>query len=128
RLHRLPDRRRGKGRRHVNDRGIHARFLFCVLHRAKNRNALEILAGLLRIHAGHVAFLAVRVGAAGLRVEHPGLAGDALRHHAGVVVDEDAHFFFFLFTAAFFFVFTTVWGFVFFFFALAAPPLFPAPP
>src|SRR5690606_27502241 len=57
-------------------------------------NALEVLARLLRSHAGDVAVVAECVGAARARVELAGLAGDALRDDAGVLVDEDAHFFF----------------------------------
>src|SRR5690606_3549305 len=73
----------------------------------------------------HVAGLAVGVRAARLRVELAGLAGDALRDDAGVLVDEDAHFFFprlapldllFFFTVFFFFATT--------FFFLAATTFF----
>src|SRR5205814_738972 len=70
-------------------------------HRAEDGNALEVLALFFGIYAGDVARLAVRIGAAHLRVELSGLAGDALGHHPRVLVDENAHFFFFAFLAFF---------------------------
>src|SRR5690606_36671820 len=93
-LHGLPDRRGGEGRRDVDHRRVHARLLLGLGDGGEDGNALEVLARLLRIHAGDVAVVAECVGAARARVELAGLAGDALRDDAGVLVDEDAHFFF----------------------------------
>src|SRR6185503_8054227 len=109
------DRRCRERRRHVDHGDVSPSLRFRVLDRAENRNALEILARLFRINAGDEAGLAVGVGAAGLGVEHAGLAGDALRHHPGVLVDQDAHFFFFAFLAFFTGAFFSGFGFDFFF-------------
>src|SRR4029079_992980 len=111
------DRRRGERRRHVDHRDVRPGLGFCVLDRAENGDAFEVLARLLRVHAGNVARLTVGIGAAGLGMEHAGLAGDALGHHPRVLVDQDAHFFFFaflvFFTGAFFFGFGLGFGFFF---------------
>ena len=61
------------------------------LHAAEDRDALEILAGLVRIDAGHETIPAVGVIAAQPGMECAGLAGDALGDHPGVPVDQDAH-------------------------------------
>src|SRR5512147_2204422 len=100
RLHRLPDRGGREWRRHVDHRNAGAGILLCVAHRAEDRDALEILARLLRVDAGDEARAAIGVVAAGARVELAGVAGDALRHHPRIPVDEDAHFFF-LFASVF---------------------------
>src|SRR5882724_2184253 len=133
-LDRLLDRGGGARRRHIDHRDIGAGRLLRVGHVAEDRNALEVLAGFLRIYAGDEARLAVGVGAAGLRMELPRLPGDALRHHPRVLVDEDAHFFFFAFLAffafgAFFLGFGLGLGFGFAVFAFtAATAFFPASP
>src|SRR5438105_4803692 len=104
RVDRLLDRRRREGRRHVDHRDVGAGRLLGVGHRAVDRDSLEVLAGLLGIDAGDVARLAVGIGAAHLRMELAGRAGDPLSHYPRVLVDEDAHlrFFFFAFFARFF--------------------------
>jgi hypothetical protein len=52
----------------------------------------ELLAGLLRVDAGHEAVLAVGIGLAAQGVELAGLAGDALGDDLGVFVDDvDGH-------------------------------------
>src|SRR5690606_17856066 len=88
---RFPDRIGRARRRHVDDRdgraGLRARFL----HAGEDRDALEVLAGLLRIDAGDESGLAVGVVAAHPRVELAGLAGDSLRDDLGVLVDQDRH-------------------------------------
>src|SRR6185437_13307170 len=93
RIDRLVDRRRGKRRRHVDDADGRAGRLFRLAHRPEDRDALEILAGLFRIHPGDEAVLAVGVIAAHPRVELSRLAGDSLRDHLGILVDQDAHLF-----------------------------------
>src|SRR5262249_30088132 len=91
-IHRVVDRGGREGRRHVDHRDRGSGGLACVLHRAEDGNALEVLACLFWIHARDVAVLAVGVLDARARVELAGLAGNALRHHTGVLVDQDAHF------------------------------------
>ena len=49
------------------------------------------VAGALGVHAGDEAGAAVGVVAAAPRMKLAGLAGDALRDDAGVLVDQDAH-------------------------------------
>ena len=91
RLHGLPDRLGGACGRHVDHADGRTGLDLGVGHAGVDRYAFEILAGALRIHAGDEAGFAVGVVAAAARVELTGLAGDALRDHAGVLVDEDAH-------------------------------------
>src|SRR6266702_74893 len=91
RLHRLVDRRGGERRRHVDHRDIRAGLLLRFLHRGENRDAFVGFTGLLRVDARDVAIPAVGVFLSHLGVEPPGLAGDALRHHPGIFVDEDSH-------------------------------------
>src|SRR5688572_4712903 len=94
RFHRLLDRRGGERRRHIDHGDVSARLRLGVFDGAEDRNALEILARLLWIHPGYETRLSVGIRPARLRVELAGLSGDALRHHPGVPVDEDAHRFF----------------------------------
>src|SRR6185369_14232098 len=95
----LVDRGGRERRRHVDDGNGGACLLFCLFYGTKNRNRFERLARLLGVDAGDIAVLAVGVFLAHLGVELTGLAGDALRHHAGILVDQDAHRYF-PFTAA----------------------------
>src|SRR6476619_2685043 len=87
----LVDRRGGERRRHVDDGNRGAGCLLRFPHRRIDRNALEVLARLFRIHAGDERVATVRVVAAHPRVELTGLACDALRDDLGAAVDEDAH-------------------------------------
>src|SRR6185436_10133191 len=87
------DRGCGKRRRHVNHGNVRARLFLGFPYCRKNRDVFVRLARFLRVHAGDVAIRAVRVFLAHLRMELAGLAGDALRHYAGVLVDQNAHFF-----------------------------------
>src|SRR5205823_614718 len=73
----------------------------------------------LRVHARDVAVLAVGVRDPGVGMVLAGLAGDALRHHPRVLVDEDAHECFFFFAVDFGFFFAA-------FFFTAATTFFPA--
>src|SRR5438105_572651 len=91
RIDRLVDRRRGERRWHVDHRHRRAGRLLRIRHRAEYRNAFEVLARFLRVDSGDKARAPIRIRAAGLRMELPRLAGDALRHHPGVLVDQDAH-------------------------------------
>src|SRR5713101_3874384 len=93
RVHRLVDRRGGERGWNVDHGDCRARGLSRIFHRAIDRNAIEILARLPGIDAGDIAIPAVGVVAPRPRVELAGLAGDALRHHPRVLVDQDAHFF-----------------------------------
>src|SRR5690349_9408312 len=97
-LHRFPDRVRRERRRDVDHGDIAAGLFFCLGDVFVDGNAFEAFTRFFGIDPCHVASLPVRIGAARLRVELAGLAGDALRHHLRVLVDEDAHFF--PFTAA----------------------------
>src|SRR5882672_2125678 len=136
-LDRLVDRLSGERRRHVDHRDVGAGLLFGFPDGREDRDALVGFSGFLRVDAGDVAVPAVRVLLAHLGVEHPGLAGDALGHHPGVLVDEDGHqrllaFFFgpdfldvlFITLFAFFFVlgFGFAFGLAFFTFAFFPPP------
>src|SRR5580704_5992286 len=85
------DGARGERRRHVDHRHRRSGFLLGLAGTGENRDALEVLSGLVGIDAGHETVLAVGVLAAQARVEGAGLAGDALGHHLGVPVDQDAH-------------------------------------
>src|SRR5512139_2264980 len=92
-LHRFVDGCRSPRRRHVDHRHGCTGRLPGIAHRGIHRDALELLAGLLRIHARHKTVCAVRIGLALLRVELADLAGHALGDDFGVFVDQDAHFF-----------------------------------
>src|SRR6267143_1680577 len=93
RVDRLVDRRGGERGWNVDHGDRRAGGLFRIFHRTVDRNAIEILARLPGIDAGDIAIPAVGVVAPRPRVELAGLAGDALRHHPRVLVDQDAHFF-----------------------------------
>src|SRR5579859_1743571 len=88
---RFIDRARGEGRRHVDHRNGRAGALLGLFHAAENRDALEVLAGLVGIDAGDETGLAVRIIAAQTRVERAGLARDALSHHLRILADQNAH-------------------------------------
>ncbi|ABA49494.1 hypothetical protein BURPS1710b_0976 [Burkholderia pseudomallei 1710b] len=88
---RFPDRRGGARRRHVDDRHGRAGFRLRFLDARVDRNAFEIIAGLLRVHARDERFAAVCIFTAGARVELAGLAGDALRDDLRVFVDQNRH-------------------------------------
>src|SRR5262249_50572160 len=88
---RFVDRGGRERRRHVDHRDVGAGLRLRLLHRREDRDALVDLAGLPGVYARDVAVAAVRVFLAHLGVEHAGLAGDALRHHPGVLVDQDGH-------------------------------------
>src|SRR6266850_6020607 len=90
---RLVDGRCGERRRHVDHGDGRAGGLFRIFHRTIDRNAIEILAGLPGVDAGDIAIPSVGVVAPRPRVELARLAGDALRHHPRVLVDQDAHCF-----------------------------------
>src|SRR6185369_14727727 len=90
-LHGLPDRVGRAGRRHIDHADGGAGLGLGVSDAGEDRNAFEVLAGTLGVHAGDEASLAVGVVAAAAGVELPGFAGDPLRDHAGVLVDQDAH-------------------------------------
>src|SRR3984885_13799340 len=80
-----------EGRRNVDHGNGRAGLLFCIADGAVDRYALEILPGLARIHSGDEASFAVGVIAAQARVKRAGLSRDALGHHPGVSVNQDAH-------------------------------------
>src|SRR5256885_6623668 len=80
-----------KRRRHVDHRHVRAGLLLCFLYRGEDRNAFVGFARFSRVDSRDVAVPAVRVLLAHLGVELARLAGDSLRHHPGVLVDEDRH-------------------------------------
>ena len=90
-IDRFPDRVGSTRRRHINDRHGGTGRRLGVLDRGKDRHAFKVLAGFLRVDAGDEAVAAVRVVAAHPRVELAGLAGDPLRDHLGILVDQDRH-------------------------------------
>src|SRR5262249_22007729 len=94
RFHRLVYRRRGERWRHVDHRHRSSGFFFRLAHRREDRNALIRFTGFFWVYASDIAVLAVSVLLAHLRMELPGLAGDTLRHHTGVLIDEYRHFIF----------------------------------
>src|SRR5262249_10037907 len=94
RVHGLVDRGGGEGRGHVDHRDGRAGLRLRVGHGAEDRDALEVLARLLRIHARHEAVLPVGVVAAHLGVELPRLPRTDLGDDLGVFVDEDGHRYF----------------------------------
>src|SRR3569623_429589 len=90
-LHRFPDCGSRACRRCVNNRDVRTGLSLRIFNAAENQNAFEILAGFLRVDAGHETVLAVRVIAAHAGVELAGLAGDALRDDFGIFIDQDRH-------------------------------------
>jgi hypothetical protein len=87
----LPDRRCGAGRRYVDHAHGRPGLRLGLLHAGEDGNPFEVLARLLRIHAGDEAVAPVGVVTAHARMELTGLAGDALRDDLGVFVDQDGH-------------------------------------
>src|SRR4029077_6279926 len=80
-----------EGRRPVDHRDVGARLFLRLPDGGEDRDIFVRLAGLLRVDPRDVAGPPVRVFLAHLGVELAGLAGDALGHHPGVLIDEDGH-------------------------------------
>src|SRR3546814_12411295 len=76
---------------HINDGNRCTGFGLGVFNRAENRHALEVLAGFLGMDTRNEGIFAVRVFAAHMGVELPGLAGNSLSDDFSVFVDQNRH-------------------------------------
>jgi hypothetical protein len=90
-FHRFPDGGSGARRRHVDHGHGGAGLLRGFLDGGVDGDVEDRLAGLLGVHAGDEAVLAVGVFLALFGVELAGLARDALGDDLGVFVDVDRH-------------------------------------
>src|SRR6266403_5667462 len=85
------DRCRRKRRWYIDDADRRAGGLLSFAYRRINRNALEVLARLFRIDPGDEALPSVGIIAAHASMELAGFAGDSLRDHLGILLDQNAH-------------------------------------